>query len=308
MSIAPPESRRVNAPMSGRFDAYLFIAIPLSYLAVFQLYSIFQGIALSLTDTQLLNPSGGVYIGLSNYEDVLTSPEFWGSVRVTLVYTFGCVLGSVGLGLGAALVLNRTFRGNAIVRSIVIMPWAAPGIAAVMVFVWMFNDQFGVVNFLLKGVGLVDKNLLWRSSPDLALPTVMIVAVWHSFPLCALVLLAAMQSVMGDLYDAARVDGADAFNIVKNVTLPSIMPTLITLSLFMTIWSLRRFDSIWVMTQGGPIGRTNTIVIDIYRETFRFFNVGRGATVGVLGLVIAGAFTLLYFFSGRRAEDRGRRG
>jgi multiple sugar transport system permease protein len=116
-----------------------------------------------------------------------------------------------------------------------------------------------------------------------------------------------MQSVLGDLYDAARVDGADALNIVKNVTLPSIMPTLVTLSLFMTIWSLRRFDTIWVMTQGGPVGRTNTIVIDIYRETFRFFDVGRGATVGVLGLVIAGVFTIFYFLSSRRMEKRGRR-
>jgi multiple sugar transport system permease protein len=246
-------------------------------------------------------------VGFRNYADVLSSREFWGSVRVTLVYTLGCVLGSVGLGLGAALILDRPFRGKAIVRSIIIMPWAAPGIAAVMVFVWIFNDQFGVANYLLRAVGLLDRNLLWRSSPDLALPTVMIVAIWHSFPLCALVLLAAMQSVTGDLYDAARVDGADVLNVVKNVTLPSIMPTLVTLSLFMTIWSLRRFDSIWVMTQGGPMGRTNTIVIDIYRETFRFFDVGKGATVGVLGLVIAGAFTLLYFFSARHMEARGRR-
>ena len=302
-----PGPRRARGPWRGRFQPYLFIAIPLAYLAVFQVYSIVQGIALSLTDTQLLNPSAGVYVGFRNYADVIASAEFWGSVRVTLAYTFGCVLGSVGLGLGAALILNRSFRGNAIVRSIVIMPWAAPGIAAVMVFVWIFDNQFGVANFLLRGVGLVDRNLLWRSSPDLALPTVMIVTVWHSFPLCALVLLAAMQSVLGDLYDAARVDGADALNIVKNVTLPSIMPTLVTLSLFMTIWSLRRFDTIWVMTQGGPVGRTNTIVIDIYRETFRFFDVGRGATVGVLGLVIAGVFTIFYFLSSRRMEKRGRR-
>jgi multiple sugar transport system permease protein len=305
VSVTEPRTRRWAR--AGWFRPYFFIAIPLAYLVVFQLYSIFNGIVLSLTDTRLLNPSAGRYIGLENYIDVLSSADFWSAVRVTLVYTLGCLVGAIGLGLGAALVLDRPFRGNAIVRSIVIIPWAAPSIAAVMVFVWIFNNQFGVANFFLQGLGLIDAKLAWRTDPDLALPTVIIVAVWHLFPLCALVLLAAMQSVQGDLYDAARVDGADSLNVIKQITLPSIMPTLVTLSLFVTIWSLRRFDSIWVMTQGGPIGRTNTLVIDVYRETFVFFEVGRGATIGVLGLVIATVITLFYFISSHIGERRGRR-
>ncbi len=290
-----------------RWTPYMFILVPLVYTLLIQGYAIVHGFYLSLTDANLLRPGAEGFVGLSNYVGALSNPQFRSTMILTLVYTAACTVGAVGLGLMAAFLLNIPFRGQSLVRSLMVAPWAMPSVAAVVIFVWIYNNQFGAANYFLTTIGVLDNYEQWLSNPDLALPAVVSVTVWKLFPLCALVLLAAMQSIPGELYEAAQIDRADTLHVAKNVTLPSIVPTLLTISLFVTIWSLRRFEVIWLMTQGGPAYRTNTIVIDVYRETFRFFRSGMGATMGTLGLLISGAVTLVYF-AVQRGIERARGG
>ena len=145
-------------------------------------------------------------------------------------------------------------------------------------------------------VGLLDHYASWLSNPDNAMLAVLIPTIWQLFPICALVILAALQAVPEDLLEAARIDRADSISTFSAVTLPSIRPTLATIVLLATIWSLRRFELVWLLTQGGPGNATNTLAIDIYRETFQYTHLGRGAAVGMIGLSLSVCVTVVYFW------------
>jgi len=217
-------------------------------------YPLIKEFQLSFTNTSLLAPNGGIWVGLNNYSAVVSNPDFSAAAVTTLVYAAGSVVGALVLGLGAALVMNRASRGRVFVRSAITLPWAAPPIAIALIFAWMFNNQYGVINFLLLKAGLVDNYQQWLDNQTLALPALLVVTVWMTFPICALILLAAMQSIPKELYEASKIDGARAFNRFAYVTIPGIRPTLYLITLLLTVWALRRFDIIWVMTQGGPVG------------------------------------------------------
>lgn len=303
---SPPAVSRIDW---SRWRPYLFIAPVVLYLLVFQIYPMFREIGLSLTDASLVNPAAGKFIGFENYQDILSSDNFLKTLKVTLVYTFFSVVGTLTVALGAALLINRPFLGRGLVRGTITIPWAAPEVAVVLIYIWIFNNQYGVANFFLTKIGILTHYTRWLDNPDLALPVVLFVTVWKIFPFSALVLLAALQSIPDDLYEAAHVDGADRLNAFKNVTLPAIYPTLAVLTLLVTIWSLRRFTIIWLMTQGGPVRTTNTLVIDLYRESFKHLHLGYGAAIGVIGLGISVVATSIYFLASRQlARSYGGKG
>lgn len=276
----------------------------MAYLAAFMAYPLIEGLRLSLTDTSLLRPRDGLYVGFENYAQALTSTDFWHAVWITGAYTFLSVTGGIALGIVLALAMNLNFKGRAIVRALITAPWATPTVAAVLVFAWMFNPQYGVVNYALSNLGVIDQYTSWLTSPNLAMVAVTTVTIWKVFPFTALVVLAALQLVPEDLYSAAEVDGADKLSIFRRITLPSIAPTLSVLTLFLTIWIARRFEIIWLLTGGGPVDETNTLVVDVYRESFTHSNLGFGSTLGVLGLLISSAVTVVFLLYTRRSEAR----
>ena len=157
---------------------------------------------------------------------------------------------------------------------------------------------------MLTRLGLTPDYIAWLDSPSKAMGAVLIPTVWQLFPVCALVLLAALQAVPHDLIEAARQDGADSMSVFRNVHLPSVMPTLGVITLLATIWSFRRFELIWLLTEGGPADATNTLAIDVYRQTFKFADLGKGAAVGMIGLALSFVVTLVYFALTRRAEAK----
>lgn len=285
-----------------RLSPYLWVAPAVIYLLVFMAYPLFKGFQLSLTDTSLLTPDEGNSVGVQNYSDIVNGEGFWKSVEVTLVYSAASVVGALALGLGAALVMNRPMRGRILVRSAVTMPWAAPPIAVALIFVWMFNNQYGVVNYGLAKTGLIDAYLHWLDNEDLALVSLVSVTVWMTFPICALILLAALQSVPAELYEASKVDGANVFARFRYVTIPGIRPTLYVVTLFLTIWALRRFDIIWVMTQGGPVDTTTTLVVKLYRDAFQNQNLGLASAVGMFGFALSTLVTVVYYYLSKRAD------
>ena len=281
---------------------YLFIAAAAVYLLLLTGAPLLDGLWLSLTDTQLLNPTAGMFIGTHNYSSLFSDAEFAHTLVVTIVYSTATVLGALSVGTVAAVAMNGAFRGRVFARAILTFPWAVPSVAAVLVFSWIYNKDSGVLNHTLGSVGLTEHG--WLVDPTWALFAVTLASVWKVFPFVMLVVLAALQSVPEELYEAARVDGADAFNRFRTVALPFLLPALRVTALLMTIWSFRRFEIIWLLTQGGPVGSTNTLVISVYREAFVNSDLGRSAAMGVVGLLLSTIVTVIFFSVDRAAARK----
>jgi multiple sugar transport system permease protein len=281
---------------------YLFIGPALLYLTVFMVVPLVSGLGLSFTDTKLVNPDGGSWIGTENYGDLLASGRFWQSLRATLIYTAATVVASVFLGTVAAIAINRAFRGRAVVRAVLTFPWAVPTVAAALIFSWIYNPGTGILNDAVQVLGMGERG--WLVDPEYGMFSVTLATVWKVFPLVMLVVLAALQSVPEDLFEATRIDGADALSTFRAVVLPHIMPTLRVVALLMTIWSIRRFEIIYLLTGGGPVDRTNTLVVNIYRQAFSEQNLGVAATVGVLGLLLSLTVTGGYVLAERRQATK----
>jgi multiple sugar transport system permease protein len=256
-----------------------------------------RGLWFSFTDATLLNPDGGQFVGGKNYGDLLADGGFWSSLLTTLLYTAGTVVGSLVFGTAAAVALSERIRGRAVFRALLTIPWAVPSVAAVLVFIWIFNVESGVANRATQALGIGAQG--WLLDPRLGLLSVTLVSVWKVFPFVMLVVLAALQGVPGELREAARVDGADRLNVFRTVTFPHIVPTLRIVALLMTIWSIRRFEVIYLLTGGGPIDTTNTIVISVYREAFQNSQLGQAAAIGMLGLCLSMMVTIVYFLFDR---------
>lgn len=281
---------------------YLFSAPVVLYLLLFQGYPLLQELALSFTSTSLLSPAQHSFVGLRNYAELVGAAEFNQVLWITLIYTLACVVLSVGLGLGTALLLDRPFRGRGVARSLITIPWAAPPVAVALIFIWMYNGQYGVLQQAFHLLGLSAGMEGWLDNPARALPAVLLTTVWQIFPFASVVILSSLQGVSSELREAAVIDGADRLSVFGAVVWPAIRPTVMLLTLFITIWSLRRFDLIWLMTQGGPIGSTNTLVIELYRRAFTYRELGEAAAVGMVGLSVALLITVVYFRLSLRAE------
>ena len=274
---------------------YLLVLPATAYLVVFQLFPLLQELWLSFTATSLLAPTESEWVGLSNYTELLHDSDFRGAILVTVIYTVVCVIAAILLGLLSALLLDAPFKGRGFARAAVTIPWAAPPVAVALVSIWIYNAQYGIFGHVLRFFGLEAGRVNWLDSTALALPAVLLTTVWQIFPFASVVLLAALQGVSQEQREAAVIDGADSLSVFKAVTWPTIRPSVMLLALFSTIWALRRFDLIWLLTQGGPLGSTNTLVIDVYRRAFVNTQLGQAAAVGMVGVALALIVTIIYF-------------
>lgn len=283
----PGRPRRRPSPLGSKWTPYLFLAPAALFILVFQAVPLVQEVYLSFTRTRLLNPTRSEWVGLDNFNRIFGDPEFHRTLLITVVYVITCVVVAIGAGLAVALLLNRKFRGRGVARALVTVPWAAPGIAVALIATWMLNAQYGIVNRFLDAVGLGVPGGAILDSSRYALPAVLATTIWQLFPFTSVVLLSALQSVPQDLNEAATVDGAGRWATFRAVTWQVIKPTVGLLALLMTIWSLRRFELIWLMTKGGPVGATETLVIDLYSQAFDSKELGSAAAIGMVGVVIS---------------------
>ena len=257
------------------------------YIVIFQLVPLVQEIWLSFTKTTLLNPTASVWVGMANYFSIFSNDNFRQTLITTAIYVIVCVVGAIGIGLLIALLLNGRFPGRAVARSLVTVPWAAPGIAVALIAVWMLNPQYGVLTKLLRAIGIDPGPSGVLDNQHMALSAILVTTIWQLVPFVAVVLLSALQSVPQDLLEAASVDGAGRWTVFQVVTWQVLKPTVGLLAILMTIWSLRRFELIWLMTRGGPLGSTRTLVIDLYSQAFESKQLGTAAAIGMVGIVIA---------------------
>jgi multiple sugar transport system permease protein len=264
---------------------YGFLLAPAVYLASFMFWPLAKELLMSLTETRLINPNGGRFIGLRNYERLLASQNLYNALEVTLIYTLGSVLLGVLLGIVFALAIDRPFRGRPVARAILLFGWAVPNVATSLIWLWMYNEQSGVFNSAASALGV--GQVPWLSSAQFALGSLLAVTVWQVAPFVMLVVLAALQSVPEEVREAARVDGADRLNIFRTVTFPHIRPAVQLVALLIAVWSIRRFDLIYLMTGGGPLGSTSTLVVRLRQVAFENYDLGLASAYGAIGLVLA---------------------
>ncbi|WP_342358808.1 sugar ABC transporter permease [Terrarubrum flagellatum] len=300
MSAGDPQGKS----LVPRWTPYAFMAPVFFYLLFLDFIPLLNELYLSFTSTSLLTPANHIWVGLDNYRELFRNADFLHSIWITAIYTIACVVFAIGIGLIAALLLDAPFRGRAVARVLVTLPWAAPPVAVALIFTWIYNAQYGVFNYVQKLMGF-DAFENWLDTPNRALIAILIATIWQIFPFSSVVILAALQGVPRELRESAAIDGAGPWAIFKAVVWPTILPTVMILALFVTIWSLRRFDLIWLLTQGGPIGATNTLVIDLYRRAFVYRDLGAGASVGMIGLSIALAVTMVHYRLSRRFGAAG---
>ena len=216
--------------------------------------------------------------------------------KLVTIVSFFCFL----LGLGTALLVDNRFKGQALARLLVALPWAIPEVIAVVIFAWLFDSSFGLMNWLFIRLGLVDQTINWFSSPDAAFAVVCTVMVWKGYPFVSIMMLAGLQSIPEDFYNAAKVDGARAWQRLLYITIPSLMPVLGVTMVLVLLWVFRDFSIINVMTGGGPLKSTQTLSIMTYEHAFGFFKMGYASAVGVVTLVFCVLASLLMV--GRKAD------
>lgn len=304
---AIPEARARVGEVRRRRISWLPYALAgpiLLYEGIFLLYPIYQGLKSSFYEQKALGRPPK-WAGLENYRRLFNDDDFWTVLRTTTVYMLAVIAVAIGFGLFSAMVLNHAFVGRSAARAAVTLPWAFPDVPAALVFVWMLNPNFGVMNVFAQVLPWVGENPKWLFDPNLAMASVVVITAWKGFPFYSLVILAALQTVPKELEEAARVDGASRVQVFFAVTLPCIMPTLLLLTVLASIFSFKQFTIIWLLTGGGPSGATETIVVRIYQEAFRFHDFSYASAFGVAGFIFALTIALIFLAIQRRQELEG---
>lgn len=285
-----------------------FLTIPaLIILALVFAYPILRAFWQSLFAINLGNQLSPEFNGLSNFGRMAQDGRFWRTMLNSTIFTFASVFLELVLGMGIALVLNQHFRGRGTVRTIAILPWALPTALIALGWTWIFNDQYGIVNDILMRLGVVKEGINWLGDPTLAMIAVILADVWKTTPFISILLLAGLQSIPNDLYEAQAIDGASPWQSFRQITLPLLMPQVVIALLFRLAQAFGIFDLISVMTGGGPGGATETVSLYIYSTIMRYLDFGYGAALVVvtfllLVLVVAIAS---YFLTRSRARAAG---
>jgi multiple sugar transport system permease protein len=279
---------------------WLFVFPSVALLALVFAYPIGRAFWLSLFTRNLGTALKPEFSGLENYSRMLIDGHFWQSLANTGVFTAASVTLEFLLGLGIALVLNQSFRGRGALRAIAILPWALPTALMGLVWAWIFNDQYGVWNDILLRLGLIKTGVNWLGEPTLAMLSVIAADVWKTTPFVSILLLAGLQSIPEDLYEAYSLDGATAWQSFQNITLPMLLPQILIALLFRFAQAFGAFDLIQVLTAGGPAGATETVSLYIYSTVMRYLDFGYGATLvvvtflGLATVVALGSFYLKF--------------
>lgn len=270
-------------------------------------YPLARAFWLSLFTKNLGTELQPVFSGLDNYVRMAGDGRFWQSFWTTTVFTSASVVLELLLGMGIALVLNQRFLGRSLVRTTAILPWALPTALIGLAWAWIFNDQFGVMNDILLRLGLIRTGINWLGDPTLAMMAVIFADVWKTTPFISILLLAGLQSISADLYEAHAVDGATPWQSFRKITLPLLMPQILIALLFRFAQAFGIFDLISVMTGGGPGGATEVVSLYIYSTVMRYLDFGYGAALVVVTflLLVAAVAIASFLLNKSRAKTSG---
>lgn len=288
---------------SGTRFAFGALAPAWVFLLVLIGYPLVRVLIDAFTNANLINASVSGFAGLGNFADVTSDPHFPAAVKNTLVWTVGSVIGEYLVGLGAALLLSRGVRGQGAFRVLTFIPWLVPIIVAGMTWAWMLNPDFGIINSLLTRSGIIDQPINFLGDSTWAMPTVIFINIWRSFPYYTISFLAALQAIPAELYEAASIDGANAWRRFWSITMPQLRSTSLIIVFIHLIWTAVNFDFIWVLTQGGPNYATITMPILIYRYSMQDFNVGMASALSTLMLIGTSLIFVVYYRYRRKLSE-----
>lgn len=302
-SLASRSPRRW-AVLRRQLVNYSFMLPATLFLLVFIAYPIAFNFRISFQDLKAINLLQGdaPWVGWQNYRAIFNNPLFLQAVRQTLVFTLFSVVFQLGLGLALAVFYNRPFPGSRAMRGLYLIAWTIPVVVVGIVFRWLFDGQVGVVNWLLKTLGLIEQNIYWLADLNFALPAVIVINIWLGIPFNMALLLAGLQGIPEELYEAAEIDGASGWAKFKNVTLPLLRPALVATLLLGLIYTFKVFDVIWVTTQGGPFNATHVISTLAFQQIFGQFLFGTGAAMLNTLFVVLFVVSLLYLWNLRYEE------
>jgi multiple sugar transport system permease protein len=276
-------------------DAWLgvFLVMPAClWLAATLVYPLVASVDLSFKDVRIIG-TPGAYVGLKNFVQVLGDWSFWAAVGRSAIWVTGNAVVQTPLALAAALILAGRFRGVQIARVWIILPWVVPTVVVVIIWRWLFSTSGGMINPLLMELGLVRKPVAFFATTGAAMSTLILINSWRWFPFMAVMILAALLRVPADLYEAAELDGANAWQRFRHITWPLLKPTLAVLGAVGTLLSFNVFDIVWLMTGGGPLAGTTTVPLLIYETAFKAYRLSEAAAMSVITSIALMALALM---------------
>ena len=255
-------------PKHRRFNIYPYLLLVPALLIMLSvvIVPIVNAVSMSFQNYNLTRPNKISFIGVQNYTKLFNDKIFWGSLGRTLIWVLFGVGGQFVFGFMLAVILNKSFRGRGIVRAVSLIPWVTPGVLIALMWTWMYDGNYGVINDLLMKLGLISDKIAFLARKDTAMPSVIITIIWQGIPFFALMILAGLQGIPGDLYEAADIDGATGWKKLIYVTIPSLKNTIFVTTMLRIIWVANSVDVIFNMTDGGPAYATQTLSVYVYKK------------------------------------------
>lgn len=275
-----------------RLMPYFFIGPALLALVALVVYPLLYGVYISFFKTNLANKRD--FVGLKNYISVFSDGVFVKQLGVTLKFTAIVVLAHFIIGIFLAMLLNQSRPGITFFRTILVLPWLMPEVVIALIFKWIMNPLYGLLNYGMQLLGLSEGGVSWLGDTKYAFISVVLVCIWKGYPLVMVNALAALQSVSTDIYEAAKVDGANKIQTFFRIILPSIKPVLATTLILDTVWWFKHYTIVYLMTKGGPGSDTSIVSIEIYKQAFDYFNFGKAASMSVVVFFVCLIISKLY--------------
>lgn len=271
---------------------YLYILPILVLIGIIFIYPLSQVLISSFYNIRL-GAKEGIFVGLDNYRLIFSEPVFWKSVRSSLIWTFGNLILQLIIPLGVAILLNQKLRGMHFARTLILLPWIIPMVALAVSMRWMLLPGIGIFNEILENT--IGVQISFLGSQSAAMPTLIILNTWKWLPFGTLLILTALQTIPREVYEAARVDGANFWKQFIYITFPLLGKVIWFMGYLILVWNFNTFDTIWLTTEGGPGHAMQTLTILVYRRAFKVFRLGEGAAIATIGAALLMVMGLLYF-------------
>jgi multiple sugar transport system permease protein len=298
------QKMRWNQRKADVFFAYLLLLPAMLVLAIVVFYPILKGIVMSFCDYTFFTLNNPQWNNFGNYENLFKGGMLFIYLKNTAIYAGGTVLIEFILAMSIALLLNSHIGGQKFLRGAFLLPWTIPTVVVSILWAWLFQPQFGLVNFFLRSLKILgEETIQWLVNPKLAMSSIMIATVWKLSPYMIVMILAGLQGVRTDLLEAAALDGASKVQVFMFVTLPSIKPVLATTIVVAVLNAFQHFTIINNMTAGGPLNATTTLSIAAYKSAFLKYDMGTGSAIGVIWLIILAVLTCIYNVKSKRFDE-----
>ncbi len=291
--------RRTLYLMRREWTAYLFLSPALILFAIFTVFAVAYSFYLSFHDWNILEPAKP-YVGFDNYARLIEDKRFHQATLNTIYYTAFSVPLTMMMGLLIALLLNNKIHFRGVYRALYYIPTITPLVVSSIIWKWVYQGDYGLLNYYLTQAGIIHKSLLWLADPDLAMPSIILMSIWGGAGYHMVIYLAGLQGIPEEYYDAAKVDGANGFQRLLRITIPLLTPTTFFLFITSVIGSFQVFTQIYIMTSGGPLNRTTTIGYYLYTKAFRHFDMGYASAMAYAMFAMIFVFTLLQLYVMRR--------